>query len=574
MAPEYQHLGRGNDFSGMMLKYRCARALTIASMAAIVLLALASVFYPGLKGTPEFHIGESNKDYAQDYDVPVPIESPDTVASNDKIGTDDYTITEPEGKCSLPTTLTIPKSEDGSYTPTSPHSDILAILSSVPEDDYEQYCQGWRKLVKPDYPYTYNLNGECGNWQEKYAALHKRRLTQLDSLKANDLDKLDSQDRPTYIAYKCVQVATNGNRGCGGLADRMSGMISTFFYALLTDRAYFAYWDDENPFSLDILFEKPFIDWHYEKSAMDQLFIGDVDDDYFGTQPVDTLNAKWPTMENTLFPDGASQNFSDLWTASLVQVRSNRGYIIHTFESSNVYPDILHKMGLNVHNTFGCLTDYLFKPTIGSRRFIDAYKNLLDLESIFSVGIQIRTGDNQIVNPKEDELTVESYSYFLTCANQLTKAYRQPYHKKVVYFLITDSAKLRDEMMDLNTNAATHQEYLSSKDTVVLTTGLPIEHVEPAQVAKYINITEPIVETQEQKVAGINSAVIENWLLANTNYRVISQQGYGKLAAFHSNIDGTTYGMPRITSKHRAPDCGNPKAATSFHDLSMLWSLG
>lgn len=520
------------------------------------------------------HVGEPSTDYTQDYDVSVPIENPDMAAPNDNIGTDDYTTTEPDGKCTMPITLTIPKSEDGSYTPTSPHADILAILSSVPEDDYEQYCQGWRKLVKPDYPYTYNLNGECGNWQEKYAALHKRRLAQLDALKANDLAKLDSQDRPTYIAYKCVQVATNGNRGCGGLADRMSGMISTFFYALLTDRAYFSYWDDENPFSLDILFEKPFIDWHYDKPAMDQLFIGEVDDAYLSTQQVDTLNAKWPTMENTLFPDGASQNFSDLWTASLVQVRSNRGYIVHTFESSNVYPDILHKMGLNVHNTFGCLTDYLFKPTIGSRRFIDAYKNLLDLESIFSVGIQIRTGDNQIVNPKEDELTVASYSYFLTCANQLTKAYRQPHHKKVVYFLITDSAKLRDEMMDLNTNTATHQYYLSSKDTVVLTTGLPIEHVEPAQVAKYINITEPIVETQEQKVAGINSAVIENWLLANTNYRVISQQGYGKLAAFHSNIDGTTYGMPRITSKDRAPNCGNPKAATSFHDLSLLWSLG
>jgi hypothetical protein len=47
MAPDYQRLGRGGDFSGMALKYQCAKALTFASMAAIVLLALASVFYPG-----------------------------------------------------------------------------------------------------------------------------------------------------------------------------------------------------------------------------------------------------------------------------------------------------------------------------------------------------------------------------------------------------------------------------------------------------------------------------------------------------------------------------------------------
>jgi hypothetical protein len=63
MAPDYQHLGRGNDFSGMMLKYRCAKALTIASMAAIVLLALASVFYPGMRGRLDFSMMLNGNQY-------------------------------------------------------------------------------------------------------------------------------------------------------------------------------------------------------------------------------------------------------------------------------------------------------------------------------------------------------------------------------------------------------------------------------------------------------------------------------------------------------------------------------
>jgi hypothetical protein len=308
--------------------------------------------------------------------------------------------------------------------------------------------------------------------------------------------------------------------------------------------------------------------------TLEELFTNPPDDPYLTNEHVDTLNAKWGTMEQKIFPNGRTQNFSDLWPASLVEVRSNRAYIIHTFESSDIYPAILHDMGLNAENTFGCLTDFLFKPTIGSRRFIDAYKYLFELDSIFSVGIQIRTGDNQIVNPQDDELTVESYSYFLKCANELAAAYRKPQHKRVVYLLITDSAKLRDEMMALNDNVAMQQQYLGGKDAMVLTTGLPIEHLEPVQVAKYINITEPHVETEEEKVAGINSAVIENWLLSSTTYRVISQQGYGKLAAFHGNVDGTTYSMPRIGGKDKAPFCGNPHAATSFADLSRLWSLG
>jgi hypothetical protein len=47
MAPDYQRLGRGGDLTGMALKYQCAKALTIISMAAIVILAFASMFHTG-----------------------------------------------------------------------------------------------------------------------------------------------------------------------------------------------------------------------------------------------------------------------------------------------------------------------------------------------------------------------------------------------------------------------------------------------------------------------------------------------------------------------------------------------
>lgn len=46
-------------------------------------------------------------------------------------------------------------------------------------------------------------------------------------------------------------------------------------------------------------------------------------------------------------------------------------------------------MGLNKENTFGCLTDFLFRPTIGSRRFINAYRGLFQMDSILSIGMQV-----------------------------------------------------------------------------------------------------------------------------------------------------------------------------------------
>lgn len=178
------------------------------------------------------YIGKSDNNYITETESLRPIVG--SGADEDiRLGTDDYDRLDTSGKCTLPSALVLPKSEDGSYTPTSPQSTILNILSAVPADDYDQYCRGWHQLNTRNPPYNYNRNGECGNWQEKYIALHKHRLNQLEALKAHNYKQLDGQDRPTYIAYKCIQVATNGNRGCGGLADRMSGKeVLLMFYRI------------------------------------------------------------------------------------------------------------------------------------------------------------------------------------------------------------------------------------------------------------------------------------------------------------------------------------------------------
>lgn len=101
-------------------------------------------------------------------------------------------------------------------------------------------------------------------------------------------------------------------------------MISTFFYALLTDRAYLAHWADENPIPLEILFEKPNIDWTYDPSIVPSLF--NHPDQGITYQQVDTLNQKYDVLGNTMFPDGPTQDFQDLWngTVSIFIMREER----------------------------------------------------------------------------------------------------------------------------------------------------------------------------------------------------------------------------------------------------------
>lgn len=51
-------------------------------------------------------------------------------------------------------------------------------------------------------------------------------------------------------------------------------------------------------------------------------------------------------------------------------------------------------MGLDKENAFRCIIDFLFRPTAGPRQFIYAYKNMFEMESILSIGLQVCVHSN------------------------------------------------------------------------------------------------------------------------------------------------------------------------------------
>ncbi|KAI7861871.1 hypothetical protein BDF14DRAFT_1886706 [Spinellus fusiger] len=563
----YQRVGGSGELNSLLFKYKLAKALTMISLMTIIIILVGSIVYSGKS------INTTTSD-SEDYSFGVK-ESDDTIVPSADPPASIYGGIKSEDICRLPTKIVIPESPDGSYTPPSPHDSLLKAVQYASTADYDNYCQQWDPVHGFTDAEPYNTRGECGNWQEKYTALHERRLEQLQRLRANDYHSFVHEDKPTYISYLCKEVPANSNRGCGGLADRMSGMISTFFYALLTDRAYLAHWADENPIPLEILFDKPNIDWTYDPREMTALF-NHLQNPLLGIERVDTLNQKWPGMGKIIFRDGPAQDFNKLWNGTYIEVRSNRAYIIRTFQESTVYPRILASMGLTKENTFGCLADYLFHPTIGSRRYLNAYRHMFNMDSVLSIGLQIRTDDNALANPQYDDNTVAKWDHFLTCANQLASVHRKPQHQRVVYFLVTDSLKLRDHFVSMNEDRALAKKYIGSgyKDTSMVVTSLPIEHIEPDQIAKYINVEIPKEVTRARMTPGVNSAVVENWLLGHTDYRVISPQGYGKMAAYHSKSDNSTVAMPRIKQKSHAPDCTKASALAKYDWLSTQWSLG
>jgi hypothetical protein len=208
----------------------------------------------------------------------------------------------------------------------------------------------------------------------------------------------------------------------------------------------------------------------------------------------------------------------------------------------------LNAVGLTKENAFGCITNFLFRPTIGSRRFLNAYKAVFEMESVLSIGIQIRTDDNAMANPQYDFEGVEKWNYFFHCAGELAEYKMESQHKHVIFFLVTDSTHLRNEFTALNNNKEVAKTLFGDIADIatMVTTGLPIEHIEPDQVAKYIDVEVKKQVNIERMLPGSNSAYMENWLLGYTQYRVISPQGYGKMAAFFSTDDKASISMPRV----------------------------
>lgn len=212
-------------------------------------------------------------------------------------------------------------------------------------------------------------------------------------------------------------------------------MISVFFYALLTDRAYLAHWHETAPIPLETLFEKPHINWSYEPIETKSAF--DKNTELLSYEQINTLNVKWGPLGRLLFPDGREQNFKKLWNASVciigptqfiwhfrlanksklrcqfLEWRSNRAFIIRTFQESSIYPSMLEKVGLNKENAFYCLTDFLFRPTFGSRQFISAYKQLFQMNSILSIGLQVRS----ILHEYATQEIYSKYGITTSCAD-------------------------------------------------------------------------------------------------------------------------------------------------------------
>ncbi|CAB4392105.1 unnamed protein product [Rhizophagus irregularis] len=385
------------------------------------------------------------------------------------------------------------------YQAPNPHFTYEDVIGSLTEEERNETAIIQLIEMNTDE----SLDSSCGTWQKNYAKLHE--------------DILTGRTEQKYVAYVC-----EANSNCGNLGDRILGMTSTFLFSLLTNRAFLSDW--QAPLPLDAIFDSPNIDWSYDsldpEPTIKDLQSSEINVIDFDAQQIDNqfLLSNWSTK----YPD------------PFIKFHTNRGMIIRTFDSK-YYAQPLKEIGLRPHTAFGCIFDYLFRPSTSTMSFISKYTSLFSLNNIFSVGIQIRI--------RGDTNALQDYKHFFHCADQLTQTYAVPDHK-VIYFLITDSEALRNEAVQ--------------KLEHVIISGLPIQSN----------------HSHHDHADDVNNAIIENWILSKTDYRIISPGGYGKLAAFHSKQLHTTVSMDYPVFDKQIPDCTKEDAFVTFSKLSSEWSLG
>eukprot|EP00276_Gloeochaete_wittrockiana_P006052 CAMPEP_0184650320 /NCGR_PEP_ID=MMETSP0308-20130426/7843_1 /TAXON_ID=38269 /ORGANISM="Gloeochaete witrockiana, Strain SAG 46.84" /LENGTH=361 /DNA_ID=CAMNT_0027083755 /DNA_START=222 /DNA_END=1307 /DNA_ORIENTATION=- len=356
----------------------------------------------------------------------------------------------------------------------------------------------------PDY------QGRCGDWAEKYQLLHHKIRS--------------GQAAPRYVVYHCGGL----KKHCGGLADRMIGMVSTFLFGILTDRAVIIRWDYPAP--PESVLAHPLVDWRYNitdpiQNATNALLIDWLDQElgYFRDlflKDAD-LNAKYP--QDTIY------------------FHTSRGMVWHAV-SESVHSARLRQMGFLPDTAFGCIINHFLHPHKDLVPTIEEFGRKLRGPGVFSVGLQIRSWDEALRTEQEMNFTrVSQYQGYFECAERLSNLFAGK-NQTVYWYLATD---------DKHVKSFFGKKYAH---LLQLDDNWTIAHVD-------YNWRDP--------VAGLRSAVVDHFVLSMCDKVVMTHtSGFGKLAYFRSMRTHSCY------QPGRRGDCSTETDNLSIRELSYEWQYG
>ncbi|RUS18874.1 hypothetical protein BC937DRAFT_88237 [Endogone sp. FLAS-F59071] len=330
----------------------------------------------------------------------------------------------------------------------------------------------------------------CGgdDWREIFRRFEARQLRAL----AGD---------PTVnaVVWRCAR------RGCGGLGDRMRGLLTSFTLALFTDRAFFV--DHSFPAGLNksFTFLNPHLDWTYRE----ELALGRRVDEvtFLNSQP------EWDYQE-----DDPSVHLHEVD----ILIQNTNQYLVHRLLVNPFLSTKILELGLDAipsGNIPGCLFNYVLHPTPTIRHTIRNITRTAALnEDIALIGIQIRTGSSSSwTDPKR--VPRQAAKEFFQCAETIEHELlsKQPSLRKARWFLTSDSEEIIQQAV---------ARYGADK---IITVPGAIVHID-------------LTPTQEAE--DLTNTVVDHLMLAEADRLVISRSGFSELAGKRAFKPAFVYPFP------------------------------
>lgn len=420
---------------------------------------------------------------------------------------------------------------------------------------------------RPPHSYTEYQRPEafhgCGYWQEEYMRLHREILS--------------GERPPRYLVAVLPE---------SGLADQVFGIISLFFWSFLTGRAFQITAGYQQISPLETAFDAPFINW--TRPAGDpEVLTKHLYANFKGKREYPPTHSLLPNISDygSLFLvniwNGAYNFFStaDLNTIpegggnkSVLFVAANRGATYGIFDNPHHIQELSH-VGLRPDTAFSCAFHFLFnlnnvttqalETQLAKMHFnashhtqhsLQSERRLLQAPRLLRIGLQIRVGDTVYnASAKQDDIRLQDYKSFFDCATQIQEHRRTPATTRVVWYLLSDSHRLKQLALE---------EF--GRDVLVTDT-TPNKHIVTS-----LNVGDSNLD--DERADALTKAAADMLSFAEMDYFVLSQKsGFGKVGAMLSNRWHNVWWLNPQDHGNRTPSCG-PKSYVKLSDLAGQWS--
>jgi hypothetical protein len=340
-----------------------------------------------------------------------------------------------------------------------------------------------------------------------------------------------------------------------GLADRLAGLMTHFWHAVLTNRAFTTVAYGSVP-SFSAMCDMPFIDWTTKPAQVPDEAIEPLKFTYMGERGYPGHKRFLPasldpaTYQMLYLVNGPSKNLTAYQNSNISSMlnpdpayllaSSNRG---RTWAMAN---NPHHKQqfwgyGVPPEEAFMCGFFFLCSPVSAVYQYYRKYWDALQEPGVLKIGIQIRLGDSVFKGAEREqaaEETLRSGAEWFECAKRLEKAYAAP-GQKVVWYLNSDSQQLRKAAK------AVYGDKVITDDELKMTH--PDCHQDQPHSKFYSSSSNSsIVCHQAAMDVALQHSLGAMLTFSLTDYHIITKaSGFGRLGAWMSGRWGNIYQVAR-----------------------------